>query len=170
MIQSLPPVNSAALFAMTSPGNVTHRPEGTQKPSAETTTRPVNAPERPVREPASSGNRQGDREESAGEEELFDSRGFIDTILSGGLFQPVTERGGQGERDAPGQDYFFARGSPDAVQATQDSGLSRVRAAADAWQRLEPQRLDTSNLPPAVATYMTVQTGGTPALGLSLYA
>ncbi|WP_041521922.1 hypothetical protein [Gilvimarinus agarilyticus] len=126
--------------------------------------------EQPKSRPAS----ESDNHNPQAPEQTPQARDFIDTILTDGQFLPLTDPEPQafnqgtssnGNRDTP------ANHAPLGTEpALTPADLSAVRAAAQAWHKAAPNRLDSADLPPSIATYLTVQTGGTPALGLSLFA
>ena len=96
---------------------------------------------------------------------------FIDTILTDGQFLPLTDAEQQPFEEQAGShsgnDNNHSLSDPPTRRSTD---ISAVRAAAEAWQQAAPNRLDSTGFPPGITTYLTVQTGGTPALGLSLFA
>lgn len=103
---------------------------------------------------------------------------FIDTVLTNGEFLPVTgdTLDPAFSSDGSSQNQGFSGNSANAEQPTTTAVTSNapsmavIRAAAEAWQQTEPQRVNTTGLPTGVATYLYVQSGSTPALGLSLFA
>ncbi|WP_049723063.1 hypothetical protein [Gilvimarinus polysaccharolyticus] len=100
---------------------------------------------------------------------------FIDTILTNGEFLPVTStplEPASSDNPSSKNHNFNGQTSNAAVTAISlnTQNMANVRAAAHAWQQNLPERINTDALPDAITSYLKVQTGDTPALGLSLFA
>ncbi len=166
---SITPVKAYASDSMSlSDARAKFRPTGTTQPLLE----------RIAREPQVKRDNLDARHEGNGEQS-HKVQDFIDTILTNGEFLPVTDAPFepgflQDGRSSQGQSY---RSHPTGAEqgqtypaASSPQTMASIRAAAEAWQQSEPQRTTTADLPTSIASYINVQSGGTPALGLSLFA
>ena len=124
-----------------------------------------------IERPAPSRITEHDNRDPQSPEPSPQARDFIDTILTDGQFLPLTGsepppfKQQAGSHSGSNQNHSLS--DPKSRRSTD---ISAVRAAAEAWQQAAPNSLDSIGLPPGITTYLTVQTGGTPALGLSLFA